>query len=71
MRTGLTTERLNHAQIGVEVAARMLREGLGAQARKRARDYSVRAMADATLAAYRRVCERKADKAVAEVGTYA
>jgi hypothetical protein len=49
----------------------MLREGLGAQARKRARDYSVRAMADATLAAYRRVCERKADKAVAEVGTYA
>lgn len=48
-----------------------VRARLGAQARKHAQKYSARAMADATLAVYRRVCERKADKAVAEVDTYA
>lgn len=48
-----------------------VRAHLGVQARKHAHHYSVRAMADATLAAYRRVCERKANKAVAEVSTYA
>lgn len=48
-----------------------VRARLGVQARKRAQQYSSHAMTDAVLALYLRVCERKADKAVAEVDTYA